>query len=67
MSAEGERNWCGLRLLGGSTRGDDPVGYVMGIVVYRVYISGCCVDYRSDINSLCIGGCSCGYDRLGSW
>lgn len=36
MSVEGERDWCGLRLLGGSTRGDDPVGYVMGIVVYRV-------------------------------
>jgi hypothetical protein len=36
MSAERERNWCGLRLLGGSTWGDDPVGCVMGILVYRV-------------------------------
>lgn len=36
VSAEGERNWCGLRLLGGSVRGDDPMGCVMGIVLYRV-------------------------------
>jgi hypothetical protein len=36
MGAEGERNWCGLRLLGGSTRGDDPVDCAMGIVVDRV-------------------------------
>jgi hypothetical protein len=49
MGAEEERNWCG------STRGDDPVSSAMGIRSCIQGVSGCCVDYRSDIYSLCIG------------